>query len=166
MPIMPEDKSGFTIVGRYRDNDQIIVDHIEADDETEALDKFWADPNSPMRKDGCDVLAMFRGFHTDKVPTQFDEDSVSYGDWLEEKDRREAQLIEAKTASPHASFSTRCPYCREKDCLEVVHLEAMTCIPLTKDGFATTDAGYFETSEEVVHCTACDREFSLGEVTL
>lgn len=65
-----------------------------------------------------------------------------------------------------ASFSTTCPHCKKKDCLEVVHFEVMTCIPLAKDGFATTQASYFETSEEVVRCTECDKEFPLSEVTL
>jgi len=65
-----------------------------------------------------------------------------------------------------ASFSTVCPYCKKNGQLEVVGFSAVTCIPLSKDGFATTQAEFFETSEEVVHCTACDKKFPLSEVTL
>ena len=87
----------------------------------------------------------------DKWDTDNDEDEE------EDDDSEEGEF---------ASFSTVCPYCKKNGQLEVVGFSAVTCIPLSKDGFATTQASYFETSEEVVHCTACDKEFPLSEVTL
>lgn len=61
-------------------------------------------------------------------------------------------------------YSTTCPYCKKEDCLRVVHFTANTSIPLQPDGFATTDAKFFDTSDEIVHCQECNKEFSLSEV--
>jgi len=66
----------------------------------------------------------------------------------------------------YASFSTVCPYCKKEGQLYVVHFTANTAIHLSKDGFAVTDSKFFDTTDEVVHCKACDKEFSLAEVTL
>lgn len=65
---------------------------------------------------------------------------------------------------PDGDFDTICPYCHADDSLRVVHMTVSTDIPLSADGFATTDADYFDTSDEVVHCRACDKEFPLSEV--
>lgn len=64
------------------------------------------------------------------------------------------------------SFDTACPYCHVDGELAVVHLTADTDIPLHEDGFSTTDAKRFDTSDEVVHCKACDKRFPLSEVTV
>jgi hypothetical protein len=61
-------------------------------------------------------------------------------------------------------FDTSCPYCHVDGRLRVIHFEANTDIRLCADGFATTDAKYFNTAEEVVHCEACGVDFPLSEV--
>jgi hypothetical protein len=65
-----------------------------------------------------------------------------------------------------SSFETTCPYCKVDGRLRVVHFKCNTSIPLRQDGFATTDAQYFETTDEIVTCEVCRKEFSLSEVTL
>lgn len=66
----------------------------------------------------------------------------------------------------YVSFNTTCPYCKKEGELHVVHMTVCTKIPLGPDGFSTTDAKYFESSDEVVKCEACDKTFPLSEVTL
>lgn len=64
------------------------------------------------------------------------------------------------------AYNTACPYCHADGQLAVVHLMADTDIPLHEDGFATTDAGHFNTSNEIVRCKACEKEFPLSEVII
>jgi hypothetical protein len=65
------------------------------------------------------------------------------------------------------SYDTRCPYCKKEDKLDVVlGTFAAFGMELRQDGFSFSDANQMDTSEELVKCDACKKEFSLAEVTL
>jgi uncharacterized protein YbaR (Trm112 family) len=62
-------------------------------------------------------------------------------------------------------YNTTCPYCGEKNRLEVVSgTFSAIGMRLSEDGFSFIDARQIDTEDEKVRCQACNRTFPLAEL--
>jgi hypothetical protein len=63
-------------------------------------------------------------------------------------------------------FKTTCPKCGAKGQLEVVDGKFYASgMKLHPNGFSFAEAKEVQTDSEIVHCKACNEQFSLADVT-
>ncbi len=97
-------------------------------------------------------------------------------DWLEELIRRLEEQESRERVRRFESFSTRCPYCGQENCITVIEVTLVQTgqtlqpdVPLQADGFdiygfCDPDLKDSSTEDERVHCDECGAEFDLGDL--